>query len=539
MNKKISISIVFIGLITLLWAFYAFSLNVFSEASLAKLIVKQDEFSSPEEYVLTDAQKNSLFLAVDSATTPVHAPYEPDYRFSLTFVNQWNLTKSYTLDYTQELGFILYDVKNTKEKYQVAQPDFFSRFDAFDAIYSALLYPVVEIQYGNQSITPGIDSISWEYRRLDGSWLSQPLPTENDLKGNETTTLTTTNDDTQFHLTSSKLPDQVYLEILDDSTGATVYEDYIQPDAIPHPDYDGTFTYKIQNIWNSRHQNYEGHMGLSFQLSIDRPPSLDFSKLEVVQGDFIELQLAYANTPDEINLNLDFTSTPHWYKENNLYKAMIPTSYSTKTGNHTITYDIEDSQPVSLTVMARDFKVQNLIIDQSIESSTRNDKAYAELDTYFVPARKISNPDRYYDTPFVLPAQGRITTEFGEKRTVNGSLTSYRHSGLDIAAPLGTPIAATNTGKVVLAMNLIMTGNTIVIDHGAGIFSVYEHLDSLNVTENQMVEVGQTIGTMGTTGFSTGSHLHFMISHYHINMEPGYLIYGEAITKENYKDLMH
>lgn len=104
--------------------------------------------------------------------------------------------------------------------------------------------------------------------------------------------------------------------------------------------------------------------------------------------------------------------------------------------------------------------------------------------------------------------------------------------------PKGAEVLATNTGKVVLAYNLILTGNTIIIDHGEGIFSVYEHLDTMSVSEGDVVTVGEQIGTVGSTGFSTGPHLHFMISYFDINLEPGYFIYGESLTKENYQELM-
>lgn len=97
-------------------------------------------------------------------------------------------------------------------------------------------------------------------------------------------------------------------------------------------------------------------------------------------------------------------------------------------------------------------------------------------------------------------------------RYVNDALTSYRHSGTDYAVPKGTPVKALNRGRVNLSMFLTLTGNTVVIDHGFGLFTVYFHLDSLNVEKNQMVHQGDIIGTVGSTGFSTGPHLHYTTS---------------------------
>jgi murein DD-endopeptidase MepM/ murein hydrolase activator NlpD len=191
-----------------------------------------------------------------------------------------------------------------------------------------------------------------------------------------------------------------------------------------------------------------------------------------------------------------------------------------------------------ITVAARKFLIQYLYIDEAIEASTRNDEAYVEYDKYFGPVRKTSHDEAYYTESFVIPAKGRLSTEYGETRYVNDSPTSYRHSGLDIGAPTGTPIYAANTGKVVLARYLIMTGNTIVIDHGLGLFSVYFHMDKLWVEQGDMVERGQQIGEMGSTGFSTGPHLHLTMSYYETNIEPGYILVGEPITKVNYKNYL-
>ena len=135
-----------------------------------------------------------------------------------------------------------------------------------------------------------------------------------------------------------------------------------------------------------------------------------------------------------------------------------------------------------------------------------------------------------------MPVSGRLTTEFGETRYVNDFPTSYRHLGLDIAADEGGEVKAANRGKVVLARSLTLTGNTVMIDHGEGLFSVYHHMRDLSVKTGEIVGRGQKIGAVGTTGFSTGPHLHFMISYYSTNLEPGYFLVGQPITYENYQE---
>ena len=107
-----------------------------------------------------------------------------------------------------------------------------------------------------------------------------------------------------------------------------------------------------------------------------------------------------------------------------------------------------------------------------------------------------------------MPVKGRITTEFGVRRVLNGKQRSP-HSGVDIAAKVGTPVKASNGGKVLLAGSLYLSGNTVVVDHGWGMITLYAHLDRIAATKGQLVERGDTVGTVGMTGRATGPHLHF------------------------------
>ncbi len=271
------------------------------------------------------------------------------------------------------------------------------------------------------------------------------------------------------------------------------------------------------------------------------PVNITISKTRLQQGDLLRITLYHAVNPSQIKLLQNLYPEFTWYSSNGVIQGYIPTNYNTKPGVYTLEFtDTETGNKTRkyVEVVARDFRVQYLTVDSNVESSTRTDEAYAQYRKYFNPSREVSSPVKYYTEPFLLPTKGRISTEFGESRTVNGSPTSYRHAGIDIAAPKNTDVLATNRGKVTLAMSLTLTGNSIVIDHGEGLFSVYFHLEKMFVTEGEMVERGQLIGAVGSTGFSTGPHLHFTMSHYRINIEPGFMIYDKTITKANYLELM-
>ena len=110
---------------------------------------------------------------------------------------------------------------------------------------------------------------------------------------------------------------------------------------------------------------------------------------------------------------------------------------------------------------------------------------------------------------FDQPVQGEITTQFGEARSYNGGPIVGHHSGTDIAVPAGTPIPACASGRVAFAGPLQVRGNFTAIDHGLGVYSGYAHQAEIDVQAGQLVQRGDIIGKVGTTGLSTGPHLHW------------------------------
>ena len=130
----------------------------------------------------------------------------------------------------------------------------------------------------------------------------------------------------------------------------------------------------------------------------------------------------------------------------------------------------------------------------------------AELVTAIFATR---SAELYWSGAFQWPREGRITSPFGSRRSYGGGPVSSFHAGLDISGLTGEPVDAPAAGIVVLAEELQVRGRAVILDHGGGVLSGYFHLDEIHVKVGQMVQAGDSLGTVGATGLVTGSHLHW------------------------------
>lgn len=130
-------------------------------------------------------------------------------------------------------------------------------------------------------------------------------------------------------------------------------------------------------------------------------------------------------------------------------------------------------------------------------------------------------PNPYVGGPLMwpVPSSHRITSYFGY-RTPDGGYVNANHNGLDIGAPMGAPVVAAASGTVVIARYSNSAGNWVTINHGNGLYTVYMHASALNVSEGQYVNAGDTIMFVGSTGWSTGPHLHFGVRNNGVYVDP-------------------
>jgi murein DD-endopeptidase MepM/ murein hydrolase activator NlpD len=153
----------------------------------------------------------------------------------------------------------------------------------------------------------------------------------------------------------------------------------------------------------------------------------------------------------------------------------------------------------------------------------------AEVPRILRDAERLANvlghslPTRFWRGGFAPPVPGASTSSFGRVTVLNG-VRGGPHRGVDFQAAEGTPVLAPNAGVVVLAGDLYFTGNTVIVDHGAGLLSLMAHLSGIDVEEGRYVAAGELLGQSGSTGRVTGPHLHWAMRLGGANIDPLSLI---------------
>ncbi len=181
-----------------------------------------------------------------------------------------------------------------------------------------------------------------------------------------------------------------------------------------------------------------------------------------------------------------------------------------------------DGHPFPIAIAPRDWQVQR-IDGLSPAKVTPDPDALARIarENRLIADRRTQwQPQALFLTGMIQPVSGIVSGPFGSQRILNGEARAP-HSGTDIAAALGTPVLAAADGVVDLVQpDMYFTGQTIMIDHGLGLKTVYAHLSRMDVAEGQHISRGQVIGLVGASGRATGPHLHWGASWLDARLDP-------------------
>ena len=212
--------------------------------------------------------------------------------------------------------------------------------------------------------------------------------------------------------------------------------------------------------------------------------------------------------------------------------ALVGLSLSAKPGPHTLKTTIAGrSESREFLVSDKQYEEQHITLtnkrmvnpykndlERIRSDQARSRKAFASWDA-----------QREAELGFVTPVQGRLSGTFGKKRFFNKQ-PRRPHSGMDIAAPTGTPILAPAAGTIIETGDYFFNGNTVFIDHGEGLITMFCHMDSIGVKVGQQVARGESVGTVGMTGRVTGPHLHWTISLNNNRVDPALFLSSETVA---------
>ncbi len=252
----------------------------------------------------------------------------------------------------------------------------------------------------------------------------------------------------------------------------------------------------------------KGYYQEKFLIDIDYPMEVILNKTSVSKGDFITITTKNRSDGDFIETTSDLNKLSlEFYQDGEELLGFLPIDYKEELGNHCINLN---SKCYQFEIVDKQFNEVHFNIDNSTLKRTSSDEAYKQYYQALNQAYEENTETIMYEDKFIIPTEGRLSSDFLDTRYINESKTpSSYHQGIDIANKEGSKIYAVASGKVVLSQDLTVSGNSIIIYHGANLYSVYYHLSELKVDVGEKITQGQLIGLMGTTGMSTGSHLHF------------------------------
>lgn len=221
-------------------------------------------------------------------------------------------------------------------------------------------------------------------------------------------------------------------------------------------------------------------------------------------------------------VTMDGKTYPTFPIGQNQFRALLPTTPLDKAGSKQLQV-MGDFSRHNLTVQLSDrsFPTQSIWLPPDKEDLTGTDLEFDQLDEF----KARVTPEKYWNGPFLKPNEGPVTAGYGIRRYYNGEFAEdYYHRGVDYGDYEGGDVIAPAAGRVGLvgleSQSFQINGNTIGIDHGQGVTSVFAHLSRIYVKEGDFVKAGQIIGGVGSTGASTGPHLHWGLFVHSVSVDP-------------------
>ena len=256
----------------------------------------------------------------------------------------------------------------------------------------------------------------------------------------------------------------------------------------------------------------------------------DMPKPDPVPGGIVVVDLGAMRDPRPVaqfdgQRVMVVAAADHWHAVVGLALGLKPGTYNVHTdAGSDVTFHVG-----SITYPSQHLTLSNRrMVNPTARDLKRIGRDQEALRRAFATWSDVADPPLRLD----LPVAGKRTGEFGVRRFFNGE-PRQPHSGLDIAAPAGTPVTAPAAGTVIETGDYFFNGNTVLIDHGQGLVTMYNHLSRIAVQPGTHVDRGQLIGNVGMTGRVTGPHLHWSVSLNDVRINPELLLGESASARRN------
>ena len=228
-------------------------------------------------------------------------------------------------------------------------------------------------------------------------------------------------------------------------------------------------------------------------------------------GELVVLEIGGADASAPVRVRVFGRDIPVYTAEGDR-RALVGIDLDVKPGTYTATIDAAGAHAsYTLVVAKRAFRTRTLTVDPAFVTPPESERERIEREARLLEdVWRSSAPERLWTEAFVRPVAEPANSAFGTRSIFNGQPRNA-HGGADFLSPAGTPIHAPNAGRIAVARDLYFSGNTVVIDHGLGLFSTLAHLSAFDVREGDRVAAGERVGRVGATGRVTGPHLHWAV----------------------------
>ena len=242
-------------------------------------------------------------------------------------------------------------------------------------------------------------------------------------------------------------------------------------------------------------------------------PQITARSRSVQPGEIVVLSIAVPESATHVRVRAFDRDAVSYPDGERTWRALVGIDLDVKPGTYPVTVDAGAGAHATyqLVVKPRAFRTRRLTVNEAFVTPPPSEQGRIDREAALLTGVwNAPAPERLWTDHFVRPVPHEANSAFGTRSIFNGKPRNA-HGGADFLSPAGTPIHAPNAGRVAVARNLYYSGNTVIIDHGLGLFSMLAHMSAIDVHEGDLVVAGQVLGRVGATGRVTGPHLHWAV----------------------------